>query len=957
MSEGKKETAPRELLIGRALQARGHYRRFLAKRFEHFTLAGLITDDEPVLLRQIYVPLMLTPQPISDQAPEAQIQKDGRSILEWFEEALADTRDVAAPLPARIFFVAGEAGSGKTTLVTTIVASIASSTVADDFNQRFDTWLPFPILLREAPIDQISSLDELIRWWLEEAKLVEPDLSIETVLDFLGHGHGFLLLDGLDEVGSLARRRRVLSWLDHRWVRGRNLTVVTARPSGFEGIHTMRGVLRLHVAPFSVEQIRTFLTRWFELRPLSPTRRHEQIEALIQRLVKDDRLTSLHALSRRPAYLTSLAFVHGTRGALPHTRVALYDSLVDAYVDLLDRQRGILNHAWDRQEKREVLAAVAWDAHVGATMDTARLDRRFSWSRGELVQAVARAIEVGKSRFRTIAPLDAEELTDYYLARTGLLVERSEGRYQFGHLSFQEYLAALYALDQASGRSNKAVALRKILLDNLDKPGWIEVTLLALAVDATRTRGRGHRAVLDKLDSMQKAHVAFVGEVLSSEEVPLESEERRAWVIAYLLKGSERLLRSDHVPFVQLDANRSALEEAWHAVAGATVAQMSVWHAMQRLVQPALEEYDDEIDPIDAPRRWMAGEPGGDEERLSAAVLLLPLRGDLVPCNAQLALLRIAEEAPLFGEERGLQGIPPPRLLWSVLNAWAGPIPGLTPTLAASIPVGWLCADDTTWWPATILSRWTEEQGDALENARKSVWKLCLSAERRIHVCTLACRGGDGPDAVLSDLALARERARDLTLDRVRDLDLALDLALARERAPAVALARALALALARDLARDRDRDRTRARARDLNQALAREQNRDRDVALLDAWSRNPPPQRSWRERTAALIRSFFLSVTVNHLLGDPAPEPRSAIEAERATLADPNFLARDLPDPAQAAQFRAEWADLVRSPLSPIPMLDAVLATDFEVLDASTATITADFERLAAALLAELDS
>ena len=161
-------------------------------------------------------------------------------------------------------------------------------------------------------------------WWLAQAREAEPELRTEHVLPFLDHGYGILLFDGLDEVGSAERRTKVLRWLDHRWVcstpRGTsNLTVVTARPSGFEGIDDadMPNGELLHVAPFSIDQIRAFLTRWFDLRPLSPTRRKESVESLISRLVEDDRMTSLRALSRRPAYLASLAFVHGTRGALP----------------------------------------------------------------------------------------------------------------------------------------------------------------------------------------------------------------------------------------------------------------------------------------------------------------------------------------------------------------------------------------------------------------------------------------------------------------------------------------------------------------------------------------------------------------------------------------------------------------------------------------------------------------
>ena len=202
---------------------------------------------------------------------------------------------------------------------------------------------------------------------------------------------------------------------------------------------------------------------------------------------------------------------------------------------------------------------------------------------------MAGAIEKGKARFRTIRPEDAKELTDYYLARTGLIVESSEGRYQFGHLSFQEYLTALYALDRASGAADRAKALEKLLLDRLGKPGWMEVTLLALATDATRTQGTGHRAVLARLEPTKLEHIWFLRRVLSGEEVPLSGEERRAWILAYLLcaGGQHALVKHEH--FVDLDSNRPTLEAAWQAVVGALVAGESPAKALRALLRMALQ--------------------------------------------------------------------------------------------------------------------------------------------------------------------------------------------------------------------------------------------------------------------------------------------------------------------------------------------------------------------------------
>ena len=198
-----------------------------------------------MLLRQIYVPLVLTLQAVPDVAPEEKIHEGGRDVADVLRQAIDDERRYAGgPRPAELaspastFFISGEAGSGKTTLALSIVTSLASGP-ADWFSYRFERFLPFPIFLRDVPVERFAGLDDFMAWWLEQAKAAEPELAPEHVLPFLDSGYGILLFDGLDELGSVERRKHVLGWLDHRWVRSgatANLTLVTARPSGFDGL-------------------------------------------------------------------------------------------------------------------------------------------------------------------------------------------------------------------------------------------------------------------------------------------------------------------------------------------------------------------------------------------------------------------------------------------------------------------------------------------------------------------------------------------------------------------------------------------------------------------------------------------------------------------------------------------------------------------------------------------------
>lgn len=121
--------------------ARAIYFRFLDKYFSRLTLAGLAADDESILLRQIYVPLVLTPERVSDYAGENQLHQNGRGLVDWLNQVSAEY-----PTPP-VLLISGEAGSGKTTLLSAITDSLASS-ARDSLNRQFEGYVPFPIKLR-----------------------------------------------------------------------------------------------------------------------------------------------------------------------------------------------------------------------------------------------------------------------------------------------------------------------------------------------------------------------------------------------------------------------------------------------------------------------------------------------------------------------------------------------------------------------------------------------------------------------------------------------------------------------------------------------------------------------------------------------------------------------------------------------------------------------------------------
>ena len=171
--------------------------------------------------------------------------------LASFEELLVRSADSGQPL-----LILGEAGGGKTTLLRWAACEAVLRQRADDAPD------PFPSARRERPYmgsDRIREPEKepKLAWWarvpfllrLREVKdgivpkepawpgrsaALPRDPPPDWLEEILGGGHGLILLDGLDELGSTGRdvvRATLRSILRDR--RG-NLVLVTSRPGAFE---------------------------------------------------------------------------------------------------------------------------------------------------------------------------------------------------------------------------------------------------------------------------------------------------------------------------------------------------------------------------------------------------------------------------------------------------------------------------------------------------------------------------------------------------------------------------------------------------------------------------------------------------------------------------------------------------------------------------------------------------
>ena len=117
-------------------------------------------------------------------------------------------------------------------------------------------------------------------------------------------------------------------------------------------------VVTRYIAPFDDRRIEAFAGNWYLQREAAATRAGADATHLVRAVHADD---SILRLARTPNLLTMMALIHRVEATLPHGRALLYDRIAEAYLESIDRFRGVYSGAYNLPQKKRWLARVGYE--------------------------------------------------------------------------------------------------------------------------------------------------------------------------------------------------------------------------------------------------------------------------------------------------------------------------------------------------------------------------------------------------------------------------------------------------------------------------------------------------------------------------------------------------------------------------------------------------------------------
>jgi hypothetical protein len=413
----------------------------------------------------------------------------------WFDDrhnSDASMRVEAALAERPWTLLRGEAGSGKTTLLQWLAVNCARRS----FTGGLASWngrTPFLIKLRRYPDGTLPAPEAFLDGVADQLVGLMPPTWVHRRLD----DSALLLVDGVDELAP-RQRPKVRRWL--RSLRNGHPElpiVVTSRPSAAsQSWLTDLGFESVLLEPMGPADVAAFCAKWHAAvqdagrqdpacMPCSEAELAAYETALLRNL---DGRRDLRALASNPLLCAMLCALNLDRHRqLPPDRMALYEAALKLLIERRDAEREVRatrEIQLDTRSKLAILQRLAWNLTLAGKVELA-LD--------EAKDLAAIAIQ----HLPNVIPdaTDPAAVIQYLLDRSGVIRNPAEGRVDFVHRTFQEYLAARQAIDEHQ---------LDLLVRHAPSDQWRETVIMATGHATSTHRQRLLNKILDRADTEPK---------------------------------------------------------------------------------------------------------------------------------------------------------------------------------------------------------------------------------------------------------------------------------------------------------------------------------------------------------------------------------------------------------------------------------------------------------------------